>query len=77
MLIISLALSAFAGYLGGQLMGVKGPWYQNLLLGLLGGIVGTLAFALIGLKVTNSIGELIASVVGACIVIWGYRYLKK
>jgi len=76
-LLISLAFSALAGYLGGSFMGVSGPWYFNVLLGIIGGIVGKLAFGLIGISSYSTIGDTIFSVIGACIVIFLYRKLKK
>ena len=76
-LIISLAVSALAGYLGGTLMGIKGPWYINIILGLLGGIVGSVVLGIIGISSSNIIGSIIISVIGACIVIAIYRAIKK
>ena len=76
-LLLGLLLSALAGYIGATFMGVKGPWYQYVLLGLAGGLVGGLAFSLIGISASNIIGQAIISALGACIVIFLYRMLKK
>ena len=76
-LLIGLLFSALAGYVGSTLMGMKGPWYQYVLLGLAGGLVGGLAFSLIGIGANNIIGQAIISALGACIVIYLYRMLKK
>ena len=76
-LLVSLGISCLVGYFAGALMGITGPWYTNVLLGLVGGIVGTIAFGLIGFTASNGLGEIITSVVGACIVIYLYRTFKK
>ena len=77
-LIISLLFAAGVGYVAGQVMGLTGPWYINILLGLAGGVVGGLVFSLLGFSVSSIIGEVISSVVGACLVIVLYnKFLKK
>ena len=76
-LIISLLFAAGVGYVAGQFMGLKGPWYVNILLGLAGGIVGRLVFSILGFSVSSIIGEVISSVVGACLVIFGYNKFVK
>jgi len=76
-LILSLACSGAAGYVAGKLMGMSGVWYIYVALGLIGGLVGDLAFSLIGLKSISPIGNMIVSTIGACIVVFLYRKLKK
>jgi uncharacterized membrane protein YeaQ/YmgE (transglycosylase-associated protein family) len=76
-LIISLLFAAGVGYVAGQVMGLTGPWYINILLGLAGGVVGGLLFSLLGFSVSSIIGDIISSVVGACLVIFAYNKLKK
>ncbi|MBQ1691720.1 MAG: GlsB/YeaQ/YmgE family stress response membrane protein, partial [Erysipelotrichaceae bacterium] len=48
-----------------------------VLLGLAGGFVGTLVFGLIGFSSNSIISDAIVSIIGACIVVVGYRALKK
>jgi uncharacterized membrane protein YeaQ/YmgE (transglycosylase-associated protein family) len=77
-LIISLLFAAGVGYVAGQFMGLNGPWYINVLLGLAGGVVGGLVFALLGFTTSSIIGDIISSVVGACLVIFAYnKFLRK
>lgn len=76
-LVIAMACSALAGYVAGMLMKMNGVWYFYVILGLIGGLVGDLAFSLIGLKSVSPIGNIIVSVIGACIVVFLYRKLKK
>ncbi len=76
-LIISLLFAAGIGYVAGQFMGLKGPWYVNVVLGLAGGLVGRLVFSILGFSVTSIIGDVIASVIGACLVIFAYNKFVK
>ncbi|MBR5754816.1 MAG: GlsB/YeaQ/YmgE family stress response membrane protein [Erysipelotrichaceae bacterium] len=77
-LLISLAVSGLAGYLAGNIMNLKGEWYVYVLLGLLGGIVGSVVFGLVGFASYSIISEAIVSVVGACLVVYIYRtFFKK
>ena len=49
----------------------------NIILGIIGSVVGGLLFGLVGFASTNIIGEIIASTVGACVVIFVARVIKK
>ena len=60
----------FAGWLAGRLMNSDGSWIRNLLLGLAGGVVGSIVLGLIGIKGNGLIGGTLVSVVGACLLIW-------
>jgi uncharacterized membrane protein YeaQ/YmgE (transglycosylase-associated protein family) len=74
----SLFIGGVAGWLAGRLM--KGGGYGlfiNILLGLLGGFVGDLVFGLLGLRTTNLVGNLLAAVVGAVLLIHLARRLRK
>ncbi len=77
-LLWSLLIGGAAGWLAGKLM--KGDGYGllvNILLGLVGGFVGDLVFGLLGLRTTNLIGNLVAAVVGAVLLIYLARALRK
>jgi uncharacterized membrane protein YeaQ/YmgE (transglycosylase-associated protein family) len=65
-----IVLGGLAGWLAGQL--TKGHGYGcfgNILLGIIGSLVGGWLFSFIGLRVMGGIGSFIAAVVGAVIVI--------
>ncbi|MBR0419955.1 MAG: GlsB/YeaQ/YmgE family stress response membrane protein [Erysipelotrichaceae bacterium] len=76
-LLISLALSAAFGYVAAQLMGLRGKWYIYLLLGLAGGLVGSILFGFIGFSADSLMANAIVSIVGSCLVIFLYRQLMK
>ncbi len=73
--ILRIALWTLAGYLGSKIMkdGKPNGLLGNILLGLAGGFIGNFAFRLIGLGSRGIVGEIIISVVGACLVIWLVR----
>lgn len=69
MIVRSLIIGALAGWLAGMIMKKEGSMLRNILLGFAGSFVGGIVFRFIGLRSTGFIGEIIVSVVGACIVI--------
>ncbi len=74
----SLIIGGIAGWLAGRLMQSGGHGLlTNILLGLLGGFVGDLVFGLLGLRTTNLIGNLLAAVVGAVLLVQLARKLRK
>lgn len=70
MIVRSLIIGALAGWLAGQIMKSEGSLLRNILLGFAGSFVGGIVFSVIGLRSSGMIGEIIVSVVGACIVIF-------
>jgi uncharacterized membrane protein YeaQ/YmgE (transglycosylase-associated protein family) len=67
-----------AGWLAGQVM--KGGGYGvivDILLGLVGGVVGGWVFGLLGLYAGGMIGSIVVAFVGAVILVWIVRKLKR
>lgn len=77
--IVKIALWALVGFLAGKLMpeGKPSGWLWNILLGLVGGVVGSLLFSLLGLGSNGFIGDIIVSTVGACVVLFLVRKFAK
>lgn len=72
--IVKIVLWGIAGYLGSRFMkGKPDSLLSNIILGFVGGLVGSLLFSLIGLGAKSFIGDILVSVVGACLVIWLVR----
>jgi len=66
-----IIIGIVAGFLAGKIM--RGGGFGlviNLLLGILGGVLGSWVFALFGLAASGLIGSLITSTVGAILVLW-------
>lgn len=76
-LIISLVLGAVAGWAAGKLMHMEGSLLRNIIVGIVGGAVGSLLFSFIGIGSSNIIGHVLISIVGACICLWLVKKLWK
>ena len=66
-----IIIGIVAGFLAGKIM--RGGGFGliiNLLLGILGAVLGGWVFALFGLAASGLIGSLITSTVGAVLVLW-------
>jgi len=77
-LIWTLLIGLIAGWLAGKVM--KGRGYgvlMDIVLGIVGGMIGRFVFGMLGLASWNVIGSIIVSFVGALILIWLVRQLKK
>jgi uncharacterized membrane protein YeaQ/YmgE (transglycosylase-associated protein family) len=76
-LIWAVLIGLIAGWLAGTVM--KGRGYgvpMDILLGIVGGVIGRFVFALLGLGAWSLLGSIIVSFVGAVILIWLIRQLK-
>lgn len=73
--IVKIAIAALSGYLASQLMKTGMSLVWNVVLGIVGGFVGNFVLGLVGLNVTNTLGGIIASVIGACLVIYLARII--
>jgi len=73
-----IVVGLIAGWLAGKVM--KGGGYgvvMDIVLGILGGIVGGFVFGLLELHAGGPIGSIIVSTVGAVILVWITRLLKR
>ena len=76
-IIVSVIIGALSGWIAGKIMKVKGSFVFNAILGIIGSVVGGLLAGLIGIGAAKvSIGGILISVAGACLVIWAYRKLS-
>ncbi len=78
-IIIDLIVGALSGWIAAKIMNVDSSnIFLNLVLGLVGGIVFGLIANLFGIGATNIFGQIIFSVIGACLLVWLYnKYAKK
>lgn len=74
-----IIIGAIAGWLAGKIMEGGGfGLVLNLVLGIIGGVVGGWVFGILGLSTEGGIlGSLITSVVGAVLVLYVARLIKK
>ena len=59
----------------GFLLWILHEWYWNIIIGIVGSIVGGFVAGLLGIKSSNWIGQFIIAVIGAVICLLLYNYL--
>ena len=66
-----IIIGILAGFIAGKLMRGGGfGLFINLLLGIVGGILGGWVFGLLGIATAGILGSLITSVIGAVLILW-------
>jgi len=76
--IIALIIGGVAGFIAEKIMDVDHPWWLNVILGIAGAFVVNLILSLfLGPTGGGIIWQLVAGIVGACALIWGYRQFEK
>ena len=77
-LLWSLLIGGVAGWLASQIMKSAGNVvFVNIILGIVGGLVGGWVFGILGLAAFGLIGRLIVATVGAIILIVLARAIRK
>ena len=75
-IIITVLIGALIGWLAGKFMNMQQGFWMNALLGIIGSAVGRFIAGLIGIHANKvSIGGILISVAGACLVVWFARKL--
>lgn len=71
-----ILIGLLSGYIAGRIMrgGGFGIWV-NLLVGVVGGVLGGWLLGIVGLHSTGLIGSLCTSVLGAVVLLWLVGYL--
>lgn len=73
-LIISIIIGGVAGYIAERIMKADHPIWLNVVLGIAGAFLFNIILWVLGFGgASNILGQLIAGVVGACLLIWAYR----
>ena len=75
--IIMLLCDALAGWIAGKIMDMNGSFLRNIVVGLLGGMIGGGLFKAIGLAGDMWYFGTLTSVVGACILLFACKKLFK
>jgi uncharacterized membrane protein YeaQ/YmgE (transglycosylase-associated protein family) len=76
-LLWEIAIGILAGFLAGKIMRGKGYGVlMDLVLGLVGAIIGGLVFGLLGLHAYGVVGQLVIATAGAVMLIWLVRRLR-
>lgn len=76
--ILAILIGGVAGYIAEQIMKADHPWWLNIILGVAGAFLLNFVLGLIfGMWGGNILWQLLAGIIGACILIWGYREYEK
>jgi len=73
-----VVVGLIAGWAAGQIM--KGGGYgavMDIILGIVGAVVGGWLMSLVGLQAGGLIGTIIVAIIGAVVLIWITRLLKR
>ena len=77
-IIFWLIFGAIAGWLAGRIMRGGGfGLLGNIVVGVVGAMIGGTLFRMIGLPPVSSVGSLISAVVGACVLLYLVSLAKK
>lgn len=75
--IAAIIVGALAGWIAEKIMKADHGLLTNIFLGIVGALVlNAVLLAIVGSTLGGWIGQLIIGIVGACILIWGYRKIK-
>ncbi|MGH9461465.1 MAG: GlsB/YeaQ/YmgE family stress response membrane protein [Vicinamibacteria bacterium] len=77
-LIYSAIVGIMAGWLAGQIMKGRGfGLVGNLVVGVVGAVLGGWLFAALGLTAYGTVGSIIMAVAGACVLLFAVGLLKR
>ncbi len=72
-----IVIGLVAGFLAAQIMGSKNDLVTNLIVGVVGAVIGGFLAGLLGIAAYGLIGKLIVATIGAMVLIWGLRMVKR
>jgi uncharacterized membrane protein YeaQ/YmgE (transglycosylase-associated protein family) len=77
-LLIFLAIGAVSGWLAGKLMKSGGfGLLGNMVVGVIGAIIGGMLFSFLGITTHGLIGSIITATVGAMVLLYVVRLIKR
>ncbi|HYM18890.1 MAG TPA: GlsB/YeaQ/YmgE family stress response membrane protein [Micropepsaceae bacterium] len=75
-IIMTIVLGAIAGWIAEKVMKFNTGLIMNIVLGIVGAVLGNFLLALLNVSLGGVIGQLIVAVAGACVLILAYRAIK-
>ena len=77
-LLLFLLIGLLAGWIAAKLMRGEGfGLWGNLALGVIGAFIGGLIFGWLDIRAAGLVGELVAAVIGAIVLLWIVRLFRK
>lgn len=75
--ILAIIVGGIAGWIAEQIMKSEQGVFMNIILGIVGALVGNWLFRLIsGGTLGGVLGQLVVAVIGACLLIWIVRAIR-
>ena len=78
--LLALVIGGVSGVLAGKIMKINNPLWLDVILGVVGGVVAKALFGLVGIGTTGIfafVGDIIFGVIGACLLIFIIRAIRK
>jgi uncharacterized membrane protein YeaQ/YmgE (transglycosylase-associated protein family) len=75
--IMTIILGALAGFIAEKVMKFDTGLVMNIILGIVGAIVGNWLLGLVGVGLGGLLGQLVVAVIGACVLIFAYRAINN
>lgn len=75
--IAAIIIGGLAGWIASNFMKSDTGILMNILLGIIGAVVASFLFSLLGVSFGGWLGYLVAGTIGACILIWGARAVRS
>jgi uncharacterized membrane protein YeaQ/YmgE (transglycosylase-associated protein family) len=74
---MSIIVGGLAGWIAEKIMKFDTGLLMNIILGIVGAVVGNFLLGLVGIGLGGLLGQLIVAVLGACVLIFAYRAIAK
>ena len=75
--IAAIIIGGLAGWIASGLMKTNTGLFLNIVLGIIGAVIASFLFGILGVSFGGWIGYLVAGVIGACILIGGVRAVQR
>jgi uncharacterized membrane protein YeaQ/YmgE (transglycosylase-associated protein family) len=77
-IVLFLLIGLAAGWLAGQMVKRRGSgWVEDLIIGVIGALIGGFLFGLLGVDTGGLLGSLISATIGAVILLFLLRYIRR
>jgi uncharacterized membrane protein YeaQ/YmgE (transglycosylase-associated protein family) len=77
-IVLFLLIGLAAGWLAGQLVKRRGSgWVEDLIIGVIGALIGGFLFGLLGVDTGGLLGSLISATIGAVILLFLLGYIRR
>ena len=76
-LIIAIIVGGVAGWIASNVMKANTGIVINVILGIVGASVASFLLGVVGFASSGIIANFIVAIFGACVLIWGYRLIKR